>query len=62
MKGREMKTIKAWAVVDKRGELQWCDAPEHPMIRRTEAEAASDLEDAFPGERVVPVTITVEDE
>ena len=55
------KRVKAWAVVDARGELQWCDAPEHPMIRRTEAEAVSDLEDSFPGERVVPVVILVEE-
>ena len=56
-----MKEIKAWAVVDKRGRLVW-DADEFPLIKRVKRQAVESLNlQAYPGERVVRVTVRIEE-
>lgn len=53
------KTVKAWAVVDKRGEIVVVGGR---FIVTGQSHYAYNMIDAGAGERVVRVTITVEDE
>lgn len=55
------RKVRAWAVVDKDGNLAW-ESDDFPLIRRAKHEATELLQsEFFPGERVVPVTIIVEE-
>lgn len=60
-----MKTIKAWAIVDKKGGLVKRHETEEgwggPLIWRIKKDATAECIKEH-GERVVRVTITVEDE
>ena len=54
----DFKECKVWGIVDKDGYLVW-DDDGHAIVRKTKVEAVNEL--YFPGERVVRVTVRIEE-
>ena len=55
------KRVKAWAVVNKRGDIAWA-SDGLAAIFRDESAAINDLDpECFPGERVAPVEIIIKE-